>query len=57
MEVEVVNRTGYVQWQLTEDTATHELVQPTCFINIDVTNWTRKHGSAITLPPKPLAAA
>ena len=50
--VEVLNRAGYLEWRFEGEDYEHRLVEPPLFANIDLTNWTRTSGTAITLPAR-----
>lgn len=52
--VEVSNRVGYLEWRFEDEDHSHRFVEPSRLANIDLTNWTRAHGTTTNLPPRPL---
>jgi 3',5'-cyclic AMP phosphodiesterase CpdA len=44
-------RPGYLEWTLTERSATHVLVEPQRMFVIDMTGWTRRNGGTVTSLP------
>ena len=50
-------RVGYLKWTFDGRDVRHEFIEPTGFINHDMTWRTKKFGTTISLPPNPLAAA
>ena len=51
-----IRRVGYLKWVFEGTEVRHEFVEPARFKNHDMTWKTKKSGTTIALPPKPLAA-
>ena len=52
-----VRRVGYLKWTFDGSDVRHEFIEPTSFINHDMTWRTKKFGTTISLPQNPLSAA
>ena len=50
----LTRRVGYVRYRFNRRGFSHELVEPSLFINHDMRNWMAAHGSTTRLPPRPL---
>lgn len=48
-----IARAGYVIWHFEGARYSAEYIQPPLFVNYDITNWSERKGSSISLPPLP----